>query len=105
LGINQQKQPNPTLPQPRIEEIIVCNNQGEALYEWQATDADIRVELARLLQTRAEHLGKNLNLGKCDRIEAPGHNTRMVFQLQKTCTVFVRSSNVTPEILLAGAVK
>ncbi len=105
LGIKPQKQPNPTLPQPKIEEIIVCTNQGETLYEWQATDADIRVELARLLQTRAEHLGKNLNLGKCDRIEAPGNNTRMVFQLQKTCTVFVRSSNVTPEILLAGAAK
>lgn len=104
-GIRPQKTQNPTLPQPKIEEIIICNNQGEALYEWQATDADIRMELARLLQTRSEHLGKNLGLGKCDRIEAPGNNTRMIFQMQKTCTVFVRSSNVTPEILLAGAGK
>ncbi len=104
-ALKPQKQPNPILPQPKIEEIIVCTNQGEALYEWQATDADIRMELARLLQTRAEHLGKNLNLGKCDRIEAPGNNTRMVFQIQKTCTIFVRSSNVTSEILLAGATK
>jgi CheY-like chemotaxis protein len=105
LGIKPQKQPNPTLPQPKIEEMIICTNQGETLYEWQAADADIRVELARLLQTRAEHLGKNLNLGKCDRIEAPGNNTRMIFQLQRNCTVFVRSSNVTPETLLAGAAK
>jgi len=63
------------------------------------------MELARLLQTRAEHLGRNLELGRCDRIEVPGQNTRMVFQLQKGCTVFVRSSNVTPELLLAGATK
>jgi CheY-like chemotaxis protein len=103
--IRPQKQANPALPQPKIEEMIVCTNQGETLYEWQATDADIRMELARLLQTRAEHLGRNLELGRCDRIEAPGQNTRMVFQLQKGCTVFVRSSNVTPELLLAGATK
>ena len=63
------------------------------------------MELVRLLQTRAEHLGRNLELGRCDRIEAPGQNTRMVFQLQKGCIVFVRSSNVTPELLLAGATK
>lgn len=103
--IKPQKQANPALPQPKIEEMIICTNQGETLYEWQATDADIRMELARLLQTRAEHLGRNLELGRCDRIEAPGQNTRMVFQLQKGCTVFVRSSNVTPELLLAGATK
>jgi CheY-like chemotaxis protein len=103
-SIRQQKTV-PVVPQPKIEEIIICTNQGDTLYEWQATDADIRMELARLLQTRADHLSRNLGLGRCDRVEAPGNNTRMVFQLQKTCTVFVRSSNVTPELVLAGAVK
>jgi CheY-like chemotaxis protein len=103
--IRPQRQPNPALPQPKIEEVIVCSNQGEALYEFQATDADIRVELARLLQKRGEEIAKKLNWGRCDRVEAPGNNTRMLFHMQKNCTVYVRSSNVTPQILAASATK
>jgi CheY-like chemotaxis protein len=103
--IRPQKQANPALPQPKIEEIIVSTHQGEALYEWQAEDADIRVELARLLHTRAEELSQRLDWGRCDRVEAPGNNTRMLFHLQKNCTVYVRSSNVTPQILAASALK
>ena len=104
-SIRPQTQPNPTLPQPKIEEIIVCTNQGDALYEFQATEADARVELARLLQTRGEELGKRLGWGRCDRVEAPNTGSRMLFHLQKNCTVFVRSSNVTPQILAASATK
>lgn len=104
-AIKPQKQANPALPQPKIDEMIVCTEDGETLYEWQSEETDIRVELARLLKTRAAELGKKLNLGRCDRVEAPGHNSRMLFHLQKNNTVFVRSSNVSAELLAASATK
>lgn len=91
------------LPQPTIDEIVICTSQGESLFEWQSADSDQRVELARMLQRCGDELSRKLNFGRCDRVQSVGGVGRLLFQIQKDCTVFVRSSNVAPELLSSNA--
>jgi CheY-like chemotaxis protein len=77
-------------PEPQLEEVVLCGNQGVVLYEWQCRDADLRLKLFTNLAQRAQILSQLLPLGRFDRLEVISGPTRAVTHLAPDRMLFVR---------------
>ena len=85
--------PAPTGDRPaRIDELVVCSNKGEVLYEWQCPNNSDRISFLEFLSQKSSQLGEGLNLGAFDRLEMEGNQTRVVAQVKLDRGVFMRTT-------------
>lgn len=85
--------PGPSAPARRIQEIVLCSNTGELLYEWQATQVGHRIQLLNQLTKLSTSLAQSLSLSRADRLEIETRNDRVAILLQPDRRVLVRSGN------------
>jgi len=79
-------------PRTRVEEVLVCSEQGEVLYEYKCLDPNERINLLEFLSQRSRQIAQALAAGKLDRVEFEGSKGRMVAQFQNGCGVLVRAN-------------
>jgi CheY-like chemotaxis protein len=88
-------------PQPprdrRVEEIVICAAGNEILYQWQKPAADNKTHIGerrdRLLEwlsLKSAAISKILPLGRADRFEIAGDDSRVLLTLQPDRKIFVR---------------
>jgi CheY-like chemotaxis protein len=83
----------PAGPRPaRIDEMVVCSDKGEVLYEWQSANSSDRVSFLEFLSRKSQQLGEGLELGAFDRLEMEGSQARVVAQLKKNRGIFLRAT-------------
>ncbi len=85
------------LPQPQVDEMLVCSAQGDVLYEWQCNESEARIKFMDLVIQKSQQLSMSIPLGKFERIEVQLPKSRMIATTQKECNVLVRASNSTAE--------
>jgi hypothetical protein len=78
---------------PVIEEMLVCTNQHEVLYEWQCADAEGRMRFMEVARERSERISQHLPVGGLDRVELLANAGRVVMQFQDDGSIFVRSAS------------
>jgi CheY-like chemotaxis protein len=76
----------------RVDELVVCSNKGEVLYEWQCANNTDRISFLEFLSQKSVQLGEGLNLGAFDRLEMEGEQTRVVAQVKADRGVFLRAT-------------
>ena len=76
----------------RTDELVICSDKGEVLYEWQSANSGDRVSFLEFLSRKSHQLGEDLNLGAFDRLEMENAHSRVVAQLKKDRGVFVRAT-------------
>jgi CheY-like chemotaxis protein len=76
----------------RIDELVVCSNKGEVLYEWQCSNNTDRISFLEFLSQKSVQLGEGLNLGTFDRLEMEGEQTRVVAQVKTDRGIFLRAT-------------
>ncbi len=81
----------PSLLPPRIEELLICSDQGDVLYEWQCPSAETRITFLEFLAQKSAQLAAGLPLGDFGRIEVTADHSRMVAQVQSERRILVRS--------------
>jgi CheY-like chemotaxis protein len=77
---------------PRIDEFLICSNQGEVLCEWQCDDISGRIGFLEFLTQKSRQLAGGLQLGAFDRLEIEGQKTRVVAQLTGTYGMFLSAT-------------
>jgi hypothetical protein len=75
-----------------IQEIVLCSDDGQILYEWPSSEAAARVQLFDPLFKFSEALAGSLSLGRVGRLEVQMRNERMILLLQPNRRLLVRSS-------------
>lgn len=86
-------EPPPTRPyRPQIEEVMVCSNQGDVLYEWECPDTMARIRFLQFVSQKSSQLKQGLPLGQFDRLEIEGQEECIVTQITVEHALFVRSS-------------
>lgn len=76
----------------RTEEMVVCSNNGNVLYEWQSSNSSDRVSFLEFLSRKSLQLGEGLNLGDFDRLEIEGGASRVIARINKDRGIFVRAA-------------
>jgi hypothetical protein len=76
----------------RIDELVVCSNTGDVLYEWQCANNGDRISFLEFLSQKSLQLGEGLNLGAFDRLEMEGEQTRVVAQVKADRGIFLRAT-------------
>jgi CheY-like chemotaxis protein len=76
----------------RIDELVVCSNKGEVLYEWQCGNNSDRISFLEFLSQKSLQLGEGLNLGAFDRLEMESEQTRVVAQVKLDRGIFLRAT-------------
>ncbi len=86
--------PAPSLPSAsrHIQEIVLCSQAGELLYEWQTAGVGHRIHLLAAISKYSVSLAQSLALTRVDRLEIETANERVLILLQSDRRVFVRSS-------------
>jgi hypothetical protein len=87
----------PSLLEPLIEEVLVCSEKGDVLYEWQSPESDARVKLADFLGKKASEFATVLPLGRLDRVEVGLTPGRVVVKFQGETALIVRSKQGVAE--------
>ncbi len=82
----------PAMASRNIEEMLVCTNQNEVLYEWRCPQTDLRLRCLDLLRHKAQQAVRRLTLGSTNRFDFQSTQGRVVVRLQGDTTIFVRSS-------------
>jgi CheY-like chemotaxis protein len=75
-----------------IEEMLVCTNQNEVLYEWRCPHTDLRLRCLDLLRHKAQQAARRLSLGPTNRFDFQSSQGRVIVRFQGDTTIFVRSS-------------
>jgi CheY-like chemotaxis protein len=85
----------PILPFPadrtRVEEILVCTAQGEAVYGWHCPNAELWVNFLEFISQKARRLSQGFTLGSFDRLEVTGADAQLVALVSSHQGVLVRS--------------
>ena len=76
----------------RVDELVVCSNKGEVLYEWQCSNNSDRISFLEFLSQKSAQLGEGLNLGAFDRLEMEGEHNRVVAQVKADRGIFLRTT-------------
>jgi CheY-like chemotaxis protein len=76
----------------RVDELVVCSNKGEVLYEWQCANNMDRISFLEFLSQKSLQLGEGLNLGNFDRLEMEGEHNRVIAQVKGDRGVFLRTT-------------
>ncbi len=79
----------------RIDEMVVCSNKCDVLYEWQSGNASDRVSFLEFLSRKSFQLGEGLSLGEFDRLEIEGGPSRVVARIKKDRGIFIRATKGT----------
>ena len=79
--------------------MLVCSPQGDVLYEWQSTESEARIKFLELVRQKTQQLSMSTPLGQFERMEIQLPKSRFVVKVQKDCTILLRSSNSTPEMV------
>ena len=87
-----------------IDEVLVCSAHGDVLYEWQCRNSELWISLLEFVSQKSRQLGQGLALGKFDRLEIQGPNSRLVTQITSSRGVIVRSSKTAPDLAPTRAV-
>ena len=82
----------PPRERARIDEVLICSEQGEVLYEYACRDANARINLLEFISQRSRKLAQVLDTGSLARLELEGSKGRMVARFQNGCGVLVRAS-------------
>jgi CheY-like chemotaxis protein len=75
-----------------IEEMLVCTNQNEVLYEWRCPQTDLRLRCLDLLRHKAQQATRRLAVGSTDRFDFQSTQGRLLIRLQGDNTILVRST-------------
>jgi hypothetical protein len=75
-----------------IEEMLVCTNQNEVLYEWRCVHTDLRLRCLDVLRHKAQQANRRLALGTTSRFDFQSAQGRIIVRLQGDTTIFVRST-------------
>jgi CheY-like chemotaxis protein len=75
-----------------IEEMLVCTNQNDVLYEWRCAQTDLRLRCLDLLRHKAQQAARRLTIGATDRFDFQSTQGRLVVRLQGDTTILVRST-------------
>jgi CheY-like chemotaxis protein len=78
---------------PHIEEMLVCNQESEVLYEWRCTRTDARFRLLDALRNKSEQISQSLPVGPYNRIEFQGTDARLAIRWQGGTTMLIRSNS------------
>jgi hypothetical protein len=81
-----------TSPAREIEEMLVCTNQNEVLYEWRCAQTDLRLRCLDLLRHKAQQAARRLPVGATNRFDFHSTQARMLVRLQGDTTLLVRST-------------
>lgn len=81
-----------------IDEVLVCSAHGDVLYEWQCRNSELWINLLEFVSQKSRQLCQGLALGKFDRLEIQGPNSRLVAQITSSRGVVVRSSKTAPDL-------
>ncbi|HKS38426.1 MAG TPA: response regulator [Verrucomicrobiae bacterium] len=82
-----------------IDEVLVCSVQGDVLYEWQCRNSELWINFLEFVSQKSRQLGQGLALGRFDRLEILGPNSRIVAQVGSSRGVIVRSSKAAPKLV------
>jgi hypothetical protein len=93
---SQEEPDGPPPPAARLEEVLLCSSQGEVLYEWQCSQTEARISLLEFVSQKAWQMEHTLPVGRFDRIEIQGPQSRVVSQIQADRGLFVRSTPPPP---------
>ncbi len=79
-------------PRTRVDEVLICSEQGEVLFEHQCSDANGRINLLEFISQRSRQITQSLAAGQLQRAEFEGTKGKMLIQIQNGCGVMVRVS-------------
>ena len=78
-----------------IDEMLVCSNKGNVLYQWQCEDSEQRITFLEFVTHKSRQLSQGLQLGLFDRLEMKTARTKSIVQIDATKGVYVRSSKAS----------
>ncbi len=84
----------PPRPRTRVDEVLICSEQGEVLFEHQCSDANSRINLLEFISQRSRQISQSLLAGPMRRVEFGGTKGKMTVQIQNGCGVMVRVSRL-----------
>jgi CheY-like chemotaxis protein len=84
---------SPTDGARNIEEMLVCTNQNEVLYEWRCSHTDLRLRCLDLIRHKAQQAARRLNIGTTNRFDFQSTQGRLIVRLLADTTILVRSSS------------
>ena len=87
----------------RIDEVLICSAHGDVLYEWQSHDGKLWINFLEFVSHKSRQLGQGLALGKFDRLEIQGPNSRIIAHITSSHGVLVRSSKTAPDLTASSA--
>ncbi len=76
---------------PKVEEVLVCSAQGEALYEWHCANTDLWVNFFEFVSQRGHRLALALPLGEFNRLEIQSGRVRVVVIITNDRGVMVKT--------------
>ena len=79
-------------PTEGIEEIVLCSDDGQIIYEWPSFGEGGRVPLFNPIFKSSDALGKILSLGRPRRLAVETLDGRLILLLQPNRRLFVRTS-------------
>ena len=78
----------------RIDEFLICTEQGEVLYEWQCPQTSARISLLEFISKKSQSFDNGLPLGPFERIEIEAPKSRTVVKVMANKGILMRSSLV-----------
>jgi CheY-like chemotaxis protein len=80
----------------RIEEVLLCSNTGEVVYQWQCESVENRLELLKQLEHEVMEASKDTPCGRFRRVSMDTGKSRVLVQIQPTFKLLVRSALPAP---------
>ncbi|MBC8001948.1 MAG: response regulator [Opitutaceae bacterium] len=78
----------------RIDEFLICTEQGEVLYEWQCPQTSARISLLEFISKKSQSFDNGLPLGPFERIEIEAPKSRTVIKVMENKGILMRASLV-----------
>lgn len=78
----------------RIDEFLICTEQGEVLYEWQCPQTSARISLLEFISKKSQSFDNGLPLGPFERIEIEAPKSRTVVKVMANKGILMRASLV-----------
>ena len=79
---------------PQVNEMLISSLQGDVLYEWNCNNPNARISFLEFVIQKSTLMAQGLPLGKFDRLEALGPESRVITHLQPGQAMFVVTSLV-----------
>lgn len=86
-----------TRPRARVDEVLICSEQGEVLYEHKCPDANQRIGFLEFISQRARQTAQALPTGDMRQVIFHASKGRLIIRMQTGCGVFVRTTPIPTE--------